>query len=296
MLNIIKPNKKIWWAQTHVGASFGIINKYHQNFIYNIYASCRDKSGRSRIGLIDYNVKKKLAKFRPNPIIKLGDLGTFDEMGMTYPWITVHNRKRFLFYTGWKLNKSTGFENNLGLLVFNKKKKFWERYSKASILPQNNFEPLGSGSASIYKGIKGFWMVYTCFLRWIDKKKHIYVPRIAFSKDLINWHRNYKNLIKPSQKYHSICRLNIDKNGYLYVCARGERYAIFKSKKSFILDNLFEQSLSMSDFRKLNFESYTGGFEKMQEYPHVIEKYNKKFLMFNGNDFGKSGLAITELN
>ena len=34
----------------------------------------------------------------------------------------------------------------------------------------------------------------------------------------------------------------------------------------------------------------------MMEYSAVIQVHNKKFMLYNGNNYGKSGICIAELN
>ena len=91
------------------------------NFV-RVYFSCRpgaDEKGQyvSYSAYVDLNRKNlfEIIKVSESPILKLGDLGTFDEFG-TYPVSVIKNGDQVLaYYGGWSRCESVPFNVAIGL-------------------------------------------------------------------------------------------------------------------------------------------------------------------------------------
>ncbi len=298
---VIRPDAKNWWMSNHVGAScvLGFDEQSELSFDVVVLAGGRGVDGRSRLGII----KLKLDKFdfnllsyeiSDNPIIELGERGAFDEAGMSYPWYFKTDDNEFIFYTGWKLNQSTGFENNLGVLK--KVKGRWIRSSRAPILPLSNDEPFGTGSVAVYHIEDKFHLLYTSFLSWNSNNSdgHEYGIKHATSSDLVYWDRKVDFLIPPSQSYHAVCRPSLVGSNILF-SARGPKYNLMSLPLTGTDISL--DSLDVRNAYKVNVDSQgIGGFDKSVEYSYPFNLNGQYLCLFNGNGYGESGLGIGVLD
>lgn len=294
---VIRPNPKNWWMSNYVGAScvLGIDEESTKSYDISVLAGGRGVDGISRLGII----KLTLDKFDYNllnyeevgqPIIKLGERGAFDETGMSYPWYFNNGVSEFIFYTGWKLNQNTGFENNLGLLE--KVKGKWVRYSRAPILPLTNDEPFGTGSVAVYQIKDKFHLLYTSFLSWNSSNSdgHEYGIKHATSTDLVNWKRKLDFLIPPTNSLHAICRPSILGSNILF-SARGVKYNLMTLP--LLGSNIPPNSLSTKNAQKVKIDNQgESGFDKSVEYSYPFNLNGQKLCLFNGDDYGESGLGI----
>ncbi len=82
---------------SHVAVPFA---EHLNENIFKVYFCVRDKKNRSHVTYSIIDLKKLDAKnkIHQNPILKPGNLGTFDDNGVTPSWIIKHNKKKFLFY------------------------------------------------------------------------------------------------------------------------------------------------------------------------------------------------------
>lgn len=179
-------------------------------------------------------------------IFDLGDLGAFDENGVSYPWLYPFRNNWYMLYVGWKPTVLTPFQNGLGLAV-EQENGLFKRVSRAPILPFDNDDYLSIGSSSVFTDEDVIRLYYTSFLRWGNgpaEAKHYYVIKYAYSKDGVNWTRDdsLSGISKPATGWDSEmqCYCQVFQYGqdyYMIYC--GNKYgkdglgiAIFKIEQS----------------------------------------------------------------
>ena len=292
---IIKPNSKIQWMSKWTGASFAI--KSTQKDVFDIYVTGRDDQNRSLIGIIKYNIKSlKVINIDNHPILNLGEKGTFDENGTSYPWLVKDNNKLLMYYTGWIPTVMTPFQNHIGLAERKENEEKFKQISKAPILERTNEEPFGTGSVCVIKEEKKWKMWYTCFLGWEDslsKLKHFYNIKYAESNDGIKWIRKNKTCIdfKEKEEYciakPSVIKIN---NVYhMWYTFRGLEYMIgYASSKNGIDWERKDEIVRITTSKK-------GWDSKSICYPHVFKHEKDLYMLYCGNKYGKEGLGLAKL-
>lgn len=292
---VTAPNKDIAWMATCTGPSFAVQRK--NTSLVDIYITGRDTSNRSRIGkaVLDLHALNSL-QISEEPIFDLGELGCFDENGVSYPVIVETNDLRYMYYVGWVPTVLTPFQNFLGLATAPLDSDGFTRVSRAPILERTNDEPFSNGSVFVMKEDDLWRMWYTSFLRWglPGEHKHYYVIKYAESRDGIHWVRLGKICIdiqnadeyaigKPTViKYHD--------NYYMWYVYRGEQYRIGFAKSKDGIEWLRQDDLVGIDV------SNNDGWDSMAiSYPHVFHYQDYLYMLYCGNDYGKSGLGLARL-
>ncbi|OGI18271.1 MAG: hypothetical protein A3B68_04345 [Candidatus Melainabacteria bacterium RIFCSPHIGHO2_02_FULL_34_12] len=292
---IIVPDPAIKWMVTHTGASFAI--PINESSIFNIYVTGRDSKNRSHIGKIQIDIKnpRNVLKISPEPIFSPGELGTFDENGVSYPYIVQHNEYLCMYYVGWMPTVLTGFQNHLGLARSLITTDEFKRVSKAPILPRTNEEPYGTGSACIIKEDNLWRMWYTVWKRWgeqLGEFKHYYIIRYAESNDGINWQRSTHNCIDyKNDNEYAICKpsvIKLDKY-HMWYTYRGEQYRIGYAHSNDGIN--WERA---DELVKIGV-SESGWDSKAISYPYIFKYENSLYMLYCGNEYGKEGLGLAQL-
>ncbi len=292
---IAEPRKiKInWWK------SFGMdpCTIHLKNSIYRVFFCGRNNKNISLIGSFDVDLKnpKKVFNFSKKPILLPGKLGAFDDNGVTASCVIKEKNKLLLYYIGWKPRSTTRYSLMTGLAISTNKGKSFKRFSKAPILFLTNKEPFSILTAPyVLKLKKNKWIMwYVSCNEWVRADYPKYDIKVAHSKDGYNWMQTGKTCIKLKKDERAIARPSViyeDKIFKMYYCYEKKigkykmGYAISKNGLNWIRkDNLINLTTSK---KKDEWDS------DMIAYPHVIKFKNKKYMFYNGNGYGKDGIAL----
>lgn len=290
---ILTPKPDIKWLSTFAGPSFAMrINER----VIKIYVTGRDLLNRSHIGYANFDLQDfKIIEISNESVLELGTKGSFDENGTSYPYLFVEGSIYYMYYTGWIPGVLVPFINDMGLAISTDGIKF-VRYSKAPILHRNNDDYLGIGSMAILKEGSFFHMYYTSFNRWgKDSKdhKHYYNIKYACSNNGINWDRfnhvciDFKN--KTEYSIGKPCVLRINEVYHMWYSYRGSFYKIGHAV-----------SLDGRNWKRIDQEysllpSETGWDSEMVCYSHVFLVDDYLYMIYNGNNYGQTGLGIARM-
>lgn len=292
---IIACREDISWMSTWTGASFA--RRVGDSNNYEVFVTGRDNCNRSKIGkiVIDITNPTNVLHIDDSEVFSLGDLGAFDENGVSYPWLFDFQGETYMLYVGWRPTVLTPFTNGLGLAKEMLDGSF-QRVSRAPILPFDNDDYLSIGSSSVFLEKDKIRLYYTSFLKWgtlPGEHKHYYVIKYAESIDGIHWKRN--NHICISAIYDdefSICRPSVIKINdvyHMWFSYRGDNYSLgyaySKDGVNWIRD----------DAKAGIVQSETGWDSKMQCYCQVFRHDEDYYMLYCGNNYGKDGLGIAKL-
>jgi len=291
---IIKPITNIEWLATWTGASFA--RQIGKSSFFEIFITGRDVKNRSQIGKIIIDIKDPLniIEIQKQPLFSFGQLGAFDENGVSYPWLFDLSGKSYMLYVGWMPTVLTPFCLGLGLAVEQADGTF-KRVSRAPILERNDDDFLSIGSAGIYIENDLIRLYYTGFLRWGEGSefKHEYVIKYAESNDAINLYRpNHICINKHYDWEFSICRPSVikrDDNYHMWFSYRGKGYLIGYASS---VDGI----TWLRDDTKAGISLSQNGWDsQMICYSHVFNYEDNYYMIYNGNDYGREGLGIAVL-
>jgi hypothetical protein len=291
---ILAADHAIWWMGGGLGA-FCILPQ--RTGRVRLFVTGRDKTVRSRIGVVtlQWTDRPQVGEIGPEPVLDLGELGSFDRDGVSYPWVVENGGALWMYYVGWtRLGGEIPFRNQIGLAISTNGGVSFERATRAPLLPLTNEEPIGSGSLCIERIAGGWRMSYTNFLRWEQRRegpRHYYHIREAFSSNGINWERSGRvvaDLISPNE-YALGAPDVVVRNRYrmLYFTARGHRYRLFASVEG--REGEWTRLPNPLAIRQSDFDS------DMQCYPRTFAFGGKNYLLYCGNGYGRAGIGYAEL-
>jgi len=277
------------WMLTHAA------NPVAQHIVddnYRIYFSTRDSKRRSSIAyiLININQPDKVLEVSENPVLSPGEIGCFDDSGVSMGCILTVDDEVYLYYLGWNLGVTVPWRNSIGLAISKKGRKF-ERVSRAPVLDRNNNDPFSISYPYVMQHDGEWHMWYGSNLKWGSEQNDMdHLLKYAVSKDGIKWEPtgdisvnfNAKNeyaMSKPSVLLEN----NIYKMWYSY---RGDSYRIGYAES---LDGVhFDRrddlvGIDVSD---------AGWDSKSIEYPNVFDHKENRYMLYNGNDYGLTGIGM----
>jgi hypothetical protein len=287
---IIKPQKQLWWMQTH--AMLPTID-WVEGSLYRIYFSGRDKENRSHIGyaVIDMNSSYKILEYSAEPVLTLGSLGCFDDNGVTPSSVVNYAGRKYLYYIGWNKGSTVRMSLVVGLAISSNGGKSFERYSRAPILERTNEEPysiLTAPCALIEKGIWRMW--YVSGIGWVHPDLPRYNIKYAESNDGIYWDRNGTVCIDlKSETENALARPCVMKDNDLYkmwFAHKGREYRLgYAESKDGITWDRKDERVGI-DVSKSGWDS------DMIEYAFVFNYNNRKHMLYNGNNYGFDGIGL----
>jgi hypothetical protein len=289
---VLAPDAGREWMAAGTGPSFAVPRP--GDGVVDVYVTGRDSHNRSRIGTATIDPE------RPSPplaisdaaVFDLGELGAFDENGVSYPWIVEGGSVDHMYYVGWMPTVLTPFQNHVGLAVRGPGGP-WRRWSRAPILPRTNEDYLSIGSACVLAEADRWRMWYTSFRRWgrsPGEPKHVYVIKFAESGDGLHWTRSDHVCIgQTSSDDWSISRPSVLRHDGLYhmwFSYRGAEYRVGYAWSEDGRDWNRRDDLAGIDV------SATGWDSKAICYCHVFRWKDALYMLYCGNQYGRDGVGL----
>lgn len=261
-----------------------------------VFVSGRDDESRARIGSIEFHLARPHdVAVSAEPLAELGEPGTFDENGMVGGCALVVGAKVYIYYSGFQRGQTVPFWFFGGLLVSDDGGQTARRASRAPILDRTDAEPIIVGAPWILRE-RGVWrMWYTSGVRWArerDEMRHYYHVKYAESDDGVFWRREGRIAIDFGPDEYAIGRPCVvrDPDRYrMWYSRRGASYRIGYAESD---DGL---TWNRRDDRVGIDVSPDGWDADMIEYAAVFDHAGKRWMLYNGNGYGRSGLGLAVL-
>jgi hypothetical protein len=276
-----------------------------------VYFSCRplpDQNGQyvSYSAYVDLNRKNlfEIVNVAVNPILKLGDRGTFDEFG-TYPTSVIKNGDDVIaYYGGWTRCESVPFNVAIGIAISNNNGESFIKVGSGPVLSYSSDEPFVLSGPKIRKFNDRWYLFYISGRKWLEnngKPEPVYKIRMATSEDGINWTKHNKDLIKNKlegdEAQASPDVIFYNNKYHMFFCYRYSLNFRGREKGYRIGYAVSEDLLNwVRDDSKVGIDVSEEGWDsEMISYPHVFELDNKVFMFYLGNQVGKFGFGLAEL-
>lgn len=281
-------------------SSVPFVNSITKNHI-EIYFSSRDNSNKSHLLSATFNINNNfsLLEFNPTPLLSPGGLGEFDEHGVMGCHSMDIEGSKYLYYIGWNLGVTTPFRNSIGLAKYSNNQ--WVKKFKGPLLDRSIYDACFVASNDIIKIKDQYVMYYLSCDSWEninDKLTHKYNIKIATSLDGIKWERNGDIAIDYQNSYEyafSTPRVIKDLDTYKMW------YSYRASKENNTYRIGYSESLDGFNWvRKDCVQSLTpsiqGWDSEMVCYPFIFKLDNSIYMLYNGNQYGQTGIGLAKLN
>ena len=296
---IFEVNQNSDWMYSHASVPF---SEPIEGDLFKIYFSCRNINNESSIGyiIIDLYDHEDIIEVSSKPVLSKGDLGLFDDSGVMGSCILNIGNQKYLYHIGWNLGVTVPFRNSIGLAVSNDDGNTFQKAFSGPILDRSKDEPYFTASSCVIRddGIYKIW--YLSCTEWFERKNkiiHNYHIKYAESSDGINWKRQGIVAIDYKDKYEyaiSVPRVLKENGVYkMWFSSRGTKEVpTYRIRYA-------ESSDGIHWIRKDNevgIDVSRGGWDsEMICYPFVFDHKGKRYMLYNGNDYGKTGFGLAVL-
>ena len=247
--------------------------------------------------LIDDEFKIKIFE-EPKLALSPSQPGFFDSEGLLSCCMVYNNKKYFLYYTGWQNIQAGLWHCDTGRAIIDEKKLIAIRQFDGPIFGRDKHNPIFAAATTIEVNNNKWVSWYNKGISW-TKKNDSWYPRYgihyATSEDGINW-TSYPGQIIPflDDYEHSFGRptvIKIDGTYHMWFAHRGTKdystyrigFATSKDGKKWLREDEKAGITISKNKNDWDGESIC--------YPYVFEYKNKKFLLYNGNNYGLTGFG-----
>jgi hypothetical protein len=279
------------WAATH--AMLPTIHPRQDGHL-DVYYSSRDAGGRSHVGrrTLDGDSIAPRADETPDLVLAPGPLGAFDDSGCQASWIVDTSDGPLMYYNGWSLGRTVPFYFYIGA-ARRSPSGAWTRISAAPILGRSAADPYLTASPCVLVENGRWRMWYVSGARWTMEAgapKHYYHIRYAESRDGIAWQPTGVVCIDfASPDEYAIARPVVIRDGAVYrmwYTYRGRRYRIGYAESP---DGLTWKRLDHLAGIGTGPEAWDS---EMVAYPFVFDWRSRRFMIYNGNGYGRTGFGL----
>ncbi len=293
---IIDPRGLRDWMVTH--AALPSVHPL-EGTRYRVYCSGRNGEGKAQIGSFDFDLRqpKKPPVVSLRPVLTLGTLGSYEDSGLTNACLIMHQKQLYLYYTGWSLGETVPFYFDVGLAISADNGATFRKVADGPIMGRNWIDPYLVASPSIVVEGALWRMWYVSGARWVlenGQPKHYYHIRYAESDNGVQWRREGKVCIDfASREEYALGRPCVLKDGAVYkmwYSFRGDKYRIgyAESEDGFAWERKDDiAGITVSD---------SGWDSEMVEYPCVFDHQGTRYMLYNGNGYGETGIGLAVLS
>jgi len=292
---LFEPPTHLAWARSH--AALPIVGDV-QGTRVRLYFSARDEHSRAQIGCakVDVDNPDGPVVVEPEPVVRMGPRGTYDDSGVTGGCLVVEGGAHHLYYSGWSLDVEVPFLFFIGCAVSTDGGATFEKVSESPVLGRNRFDPYVTASPSILVEGGTWRMWYVSGTGWSSGEKPEPNYRICYaeSDDGIEWRPTGLTCIDYSAEgEHAIARPHVIKDGGTYrmwYSHRGRSYRIGYAESD---DGL---SWTRKDGEVGIDVSSEGWDSEMVAYAWVGDIGSRRRMLYNGNSYGRTGIGQAVLD
>lgn len=276
-------------------ASNPVAMKTQDPNVVKIFYSARDQDNRSSISSFDFSLTEmEVVSVVGKPLAKWTDGLPFGRDGLSPGCLSFMNGKPELWVMGWQRPPDSHWYGEIGSLKLDQVGGIRSVPSDPIFgLSQSN--PLGLSYPWIHNFGGYYRMYFGSTVHWGDGKgEMLHVIKSARSVDGLNWTQE-SQIIPEDHTQMAFSRPTVYENpdGYLemWYSVRGS-----DSRSHYRIDYArSEDGLSWQPFPFSKFSVLPGSAEwesEMTEYPCLFEFQGHKFMFYNGNGYGKTGIGL----
>ena len=279
------------WAVTHAALP---IAEARDDGSWTLYLSLRDDQGRARIGrtLLTLEPLPQLAPLESEPVLDIGVLGAFDDSGVVTSCLIRDGERRILYYTGWARGVTVPFYLSTGVAISERDQPF-RRLSDGPLLDRNAIDPFLTASPAVLRDGSTWRMWYVSGSRWSTTAagpRHHYHIRYAESGDGLQWRRDGTVCVDyaggDEYAFGRPCVLKLREGYSMWYSVRGSHYVIGYAESR---DGV---SWTRRDDLRGLLPAPGGWDSEMVEYPFVFERAGARYMLYNGNGYGRTGVGL----
>jgi len=266
--------------------------------LYRIFYSGRDEQNRSSVGYVDVDIiRREIIYIHTEPVFTHGPESSFYSHGVSIGNAYEAGGQRYILFMGWQCPPNQHWRGDIGRLILGAELTL--RLAETDpFIPTDASDPVSLSYPWVLQDESGTYrMWYGSTKTWDGGNgEMVHVINQAASTDGHHWER--EGLAIPFEKgvAQAFSRPTVvgdRSHGYQmwfsYRSGAGDKYRIGYATSP---DGM--NWTSRLDAAGIN-TSPVGWDSEMIEYPFVFDHQGKRFMLYNGNDYGRTGFGLAML-
>lgn len=285
---VIRPDREAWWQRSH---AMPPTPEHVEGSFWRIYWASRNDDNQSHIGwsLVDLERPDQVIETSPEPVLKPGNLGCFDDNGVLPSCVIANGDETLLYYIGFKPGGTTRMDLYGGLARKGSDQSVFTRVSEAPILERCKANPYINTAPWVVRDGERWRMYYVAGVGWQHADLPRYHIQIGHSDNGYDWVREGQVAIDFEPGENALARPYVYHDGTQWVmwfASKGEAYTLQMASSA---DGVNWTRLPGGPGLK---PSASGPDSEMAEYACVLVHKGQRIVFYNGNDYGRDGICV----
>ena len=297
--HIFSTSGDLDWMNSHATAP----TPYHiGGNDFRVYFSSRNSMNQNQVGFIEIDITnpKRILNISKEPVISLGDLGFFDCDGIYGTSLVKDGDKLYFYYAGWNAGLRGLFNSAIGVAISLDNGRSFEKFNEIPILQRSIYDKWAVMAPFVLKEDNHWSMWYSSgykLFREEGQLRSYYDIKYAKSRDGLSWEstgivsipliNGITNIARPSILFDN----DIYKVWFPYVTKNNRQYQIgygtSKNGRNFEMDTNWMKFQPSSELNAFDHKAVT--------YPFVFDHAGQRYMLYNGDQFGKTGFGLAIL-
>ena len=273
-----------------------------ENNLYRIFFASYDKEGRGRIFSLIFDISKpdKIIELNTEPIIDIGNTGFYDDNGIIPSCLLKHQEKIYLYTIGFSVKNKLIFDASGGLAISKDNGTTFDKMN-GPVIEKSIDDPCFAAAPFVLFDENIFKMWYVSCIRWEKTDngyKHYYNIKYKESNDGIYWNPKSTTAIDFKNEFeYAISRPSVVKDGKNDY----KMWYSFRAQENIDTYRIgYAESKDGINWTRKDEEaeidvSIDGWDSEMICYPYVFGHNDKRYMLYNGNHYGKTGFGLAIL-
>ncbi|WP_460371015.1 hypothetical protein ACOYXF_05115 [Pseudomonas sp. Tul1A2] len=267
--------------------------------VFRVFFSSRDCTNRSSVGAVDIDIEqRKIIKEHPQPFFEHGPQGSFFADGVSIGNCYTVNGVRYMLFMGWQAPSDQHWRGDIGRLVVSADASTLTLASQTPFMSADAHDPVSLSYPWVEDdGRGGYDMWYGSTRTWdAGNGEMVHVINSAHSIDGERWQRTGLAVPFEINVAQAFSRPTVAKNPlgglemwFSYRSGAGESYRIGYATTD--AGNQWRLALEETGIGV----SAQGWDSEMIEYPFVFDHKGNRYMLYNGNGYGKTGFGLAIL-
>lgn len=267
--------------------------------VYRIFFSGRDQQHRSSVGAVDVDiVQRKVMTEHYDPFFEHGPTGSFYADGVSIGNCYEANGVRYMLFMGWQNPPGGHWRGDIGRLIVPPDLSL-ELEDEKPFMGSDSTDPISLSYPWVQeRSSSGFDMWYGSTLTWdAGNGEMLHVIQHACSEDGHRWQRTGLSVPYELGRAQAFSRPTVALNDrgdfemwFSFRSGAGEKYRIGYARSG-------DGTNWTLDLKRAGIDVSPGDWDsEMIEYPFVLDHKGSRYMLYNGNGYGKTGFGLAVLD
>lgn len=258
--------------------------------IYRIFFSARDRNGKSNVSFFDYNLDNhNVVSFNGILSLKHGNHNQLDAAGISIGCVLDNT----VYYMAWQNSNNQHWRGDIAFAVLSQDLKLLQKPKNNLFMGIDKEDRISLSYPFILKDGNIFHLWYGSTESWdYGNGEMLHIIKYATSDDMQHWTKHgccLSYVIGSAQAFSRPCVLKLNDVWHMWYSYRGNKD---KYKIGYASSLNGKEWDTFHDNKNVIHASLSGWDSEMVCYPYVFKHGSHLYMLYNGNQYGKTGIGL----